>query len=195
MRESRGRYFAARRRCIRRRRHNFSPKRLHQHLAIGLLLRRDLDHVHSQVHLVKCAGHSKRRSPLPCARLRRQRGQALFLCIIHLRGGRIKLMGTGGVGTLKLVINFSGRAQLPFQIIGAGQGRRAVHPVKIEDSGWNVYKRIRLVQFLIDKRVAEYRRQIRFDAGLQRSRMKHGIGLLRHKSAQIHPLLRHLVFS
>ena len=110
----------------------------HDLAAEGLLLIGNLNHVYVAVQTQICTRHGKRCAPLPCAGFCCHALQALLLCIIRLRDGRIQLMAATGVIALELIINLCGCLQFFFQTICTNQRRWSVHFIKIQNFLWDV---------------------------------------------------------
>ena len=75
-------------------------------------------------------------------------------------------MAARGVVSLKFIVDFSRRAQLLFQIVGADQGRGTVELVKFLDFLWNRDIAVGAVQLLLCQLVAEDGTQVLDSDGL-----------------------------
>ena len=71
---------------------HFRPIGFNHVAAIGLLLKRDTDHIHFAAQPEHIAGHGQGRAPLARARFRRQRLDPFLLGIKCLRHGRVRFM-------------------------------------------------------------------------------------------------------
>ena len=109
-----GQYFSSDLSRIGGRRNDVCAVGLHYGLAVRLLLAADFYHINVQFQAVEGACHGQRRSPLSRARLCGKRGQSLLLCVVGLRDRGIKLMRSGGIVSLKFVVDFSRSIQHSF---------------------------------------------------------------------------------
>ena len=163
--------------------------------SVGLLLIRALHHIYVEVEIEIRGRHGKRSTPLSRTRFGRDRRQALFLGIVCLRGRRIELVRAGRVVALEFIIDMRGRVECLFQTIGAHEGRRTEHTVKIENFLRNFDLFIRAVEFLFHAFFAEHRFQIFRRAGLARRGVQERVVLFGHVCLDVHPCFGHLRFA
>ena len=147
-------------RLHRRRRRYFRSVSAHHLPAERLLLIRAFHHIYLTVQLKIGTSHGERRSPLPCARLRRHTLKPLLLRIVSLRDRGIQLVASRRVVALKFVINMSRCAKPFFQTVCPHKRRRAVHLIEITNLCGNIEISRLIIQFLLRQLLTEDARKL-----------------------------------
>ncbi len=154
-----GEHAPAGRRDVRRARMDRRPVRLHQHLAIRLLVVGGAHHPHLQVDAEQRAGEGQRAAPLACSGLGGQFRDALGGVVVGLRHRGVRLVRAGRAAALVLVVDPGRRAEFLLEPARAVQRSWPPEPVDVEDILGNRDVPVRR-HLLRDQRGREQRRQV-----------------------------------
>ena len=180
--------------CVGWRRGDLCSVSPHNLAAERLLLVGNLDHVDLAVQTEVCTCHGKGCSPLSGASLGGHTLEALFLCIVGLGDGGVKLVASGCVVSLKLIINFCRGSQLFLKAVCPYQRGWPVHLVEVPDFLWNLDIWSGVIQLLLCQLLAENRGKLLQLKRLMCARVEQRCRLVLHISTEIVPALWQLTF-
>ena len=189
-----GQYFAAGLGVVGRAGVHFGAPGVHQHLAVGLLLKADLHHVYLAFEAEELTGKTQRATPLAGAGFGGNTFYTLLLIVVGLRYGGVRFVRSGRADAFVFVVDFGGGVQRFFQPVGAVQRCGAPYRVDVAHLVGNLNPFFGRY-FLHDERHGKQGRQRFGPDGLQGARVQRRQGLVGHVGHDVVPVARDFLFG